>query len=321
MTEYKYDLFKDGLTKTAILTFMECKRLFYFRFIRGWSPAEESDSLIFGVLFHQCAEFWYKNKDSKDNIVLEHVADTILENYEGENDAETWGLARRQQWEIIKAKLTAVFPAYVHWYAKEDATFVWREIETVFQTPIRVKAHGKEYEVIITGKMDRVFNRTKRNGVLDIKTKGFINLGGITNTLLYDFQMNLYAWAANKLYGAKYDHIIYDIVHNPSLRLSQKETVDAYCERIKKDIGKNPADYFIRVEQKMQAAHLAKFEPVLKKTVAEIVEFYLDGKNSEDFFTPSCLGPYGQCELLEICYRGDAAKLKKREFVHPELHE
>lgn len=314
--EYSFDPFKDGLTKTAILTFLECPRLFYFRFIRGWALAEMDESMIFGILFHSCVEFYYKNLDGP--VELEHIPDTILENWEGEHDYETWGLEKRQQWEIIKAKLIAVFPAYVHWYRKDDAAFMWREIEHIIDVPLDV---GLTAPVKITGKIDGVFTRGKVNGIIEHKTKGRINLGGLQNTVLHDFQVNLYMWAANKTWGAKSDTFIYNIIHNPSLRLGQKETPDDFCERIKNDIRKNPADYFIRLEQKMSTAHLAKFEAQLKPVVRRIVEFWQTGKNSEDTFTPNCLGPWGQCDLLGMCYRGDSLGLERREYVHPELHE
>lgn len=326
--EYVFNLLEDGITQTTIKKYLECKRLFYFSLMRGYSPARDDESMIWGILFHRCLELYYSHLDSP--VSVEDIPDHVLEEYEGNNDSETWSLEVRQEWEILKAKLFAVFPAYLEWYSQEDAAFKWHALEPVFKFGVPVSLrNGKKVEVPVTGKIDGLVDVPKpkrRLAIFETKTKGRINLGGLTNTLLYDLQLNLYGLAANKLQpggNGPYTSAIYNIVHNPSLRFTGvKEDIDGYCDRIKKDIAKNPADYFMRLDSPLSAKNLAEFEKHLTEMCTEIANFVLvDGGKSTDRYTPNCLGPWGQCDLLEVCYHGTTSTLKQREFPHPELED
>lgn len=315
---YSFDLLKDGLTQSQIQNYLKCKRYFFLSLVRGWSEARLSESLIFGILFHNWLEFVYKNLDQA--IDTKDAIEEVLEAYASENDAEDWPLDVRQEWEIIAAKLRAVAPAYWDWWAKEDAKFQWRELEEVFKifVPVTLRT-GKVVDVPLTGKRDGLIQVSKKLALFETKTKGRINIGGLSNTVSNDFQVNFYLWVLRQQ-KLPTNQFVYNIIHNPSLRLGAKESIDEFQERISKDIAKNPADYFIRMEKTVSDKQLDTFGEIVMGLVTEIANFILiDKAQSEDRFTAPCLGPYGQCELLGMCYHGDSAGLKRRDVVHPEL--
>jgi hypothetical protein len=313
---YKYDLLKDGLTQSQIMNYIKCKRYFYLSLIRGWSPDKLSSSIVLGILFHECLDRWY----SGVKIRPLDLAEDVLEDYEIAN--KNMSLEERQAIPEIHARLTAILPAYFDYWEKEDNAYKWIGLESIFKVNLPVTLrNGRTVKVPITGKNDGLLEHKKKRLVFETKTKGRINYGGITNTLLYDFQVNLYLWASEQVYkSSPVKGFIYNIIHTSNLRLNTKEDYKDLHTRIAKAISKNPGEYFTRIERVVSDKHKKQFGAFLKEIVTEIANFVLlDKAKAENRFTSPCLSPYGQCELLSVCYDGDSSGLTRRTKAHPEL--
>lgn len=319
---YTWDIIKDGLTQTQILRFIECKRKFYYALIRGWSQEYYSDSMWFGIVFHDCLELWYEGVEENPDEILQHV----IAKYEEKEGVDQWPLQNRQDWNFLTAQLYAVFPAYCEYYEDTDANIVWESLEEVFKVPLRIRlGDGKVITVPINGKTDGKCRTKPRNRVIfETKTKGRMNVGGIKNTLEKDFQVNLYAWAANETREGKdrYNTVLYNLIKRPALRQTQKETLPQHTVRLQKELSTKGSEYFVRLTVPIKAKQQELFVKSLRKIVTEIAEFVLyDKGGSDDQFSPACLGPYGQCQYLGVCYHGDTKGLKRRTVAFPELQE
>jgi len=324
---YKWDLFKDGVTQTQILKFLECKRKFYFSLIRGWSEEHLSEAILFGILFHECMDAYYSGdlKGAPDGI-----ARVVVEQQETKLKVDSWPRDRRQAWEFIVAQCYGIFPPYCKWYEEDDKKLNWISVEGVFKVPVTVRLFdGQKVTIPVTGKRDGLVSerraKSKKSNlmVMEHKTKSRVNMGGINNTLSNDFQVNLYSWAANQERTGKdqrYGGVIYNLIRRPQLRLSVSESLPKHTARVDADVRKRGAEYFTRLRAPISKVQEVKFEKVLKGILKEIAEFVLfDKGESLDRFSPHCLGPYGQCSLLGICYNGDSSGLKRRDVPFEEL--
>lgn len=319
--EYSFDLLEDGISQSQIKNYLKCRRYFYLSLIRGWAEEILSKSIVLGICFHRCCELWYGNLD--EPIELDDVAEYVLEEYAAENDYGSWSRVERQDYEEVAARLVPIFPAYAKWWSKKDAEFKWDELEHVFKVPLEITLrNGDVVEVPITGMVDGLITRDSKNRrVFETKTKGRVNMGGITNTVLHDFQVNMYLWASNKMRKKKqrYNGFIYNLVHTSNLRQT-KSGPAGLRERIQDDLDKNPHKYFNRIEDTISVKQEKEFEKHLRAIVTEIANFILlDGGKCDNRFSPQCLTPYGQCEFLGVCYHGNASGLKRRKNPHPEL--
>src|SRR5690606_22991400 len=189
-------------------------------------------------------ELWYGALD--EPVTPEGTVEYVLEEYESENEIDSWTLDQRQEWVSVSAKLTAIFPAYTVYWSKADADFKWLEREDIFKVPMPVTLrNGKEVEVPITGMRDGLVEKKKSRLVFETKTKGRINYGGISNTVLFDFQCNLYLWAANRTHpGVSFSGFIYNLIHTSNLRINVKNDGPEFVERLQKHIKQNPGNYF-----------------------------------------------------------------------------
>lgn len=320
--KYKYNILTDGITQSQIMNYMKCRRYFYLSLIRGWTEEILNKSIVLGICFHRCLELWYANLD--EAIDLDHMVDHVLEEYQAENEIDTWTLQQRQDFEEVAARLHPLFPAYVTYWQKEDAKFKWDSLEHVFKVllPITLR-NGEKVEIPITGMIDGLITEgPKKRRVMDHKTKGRVNMGGITNTLLFDFQMNMYLWAANREFTdgrQRYNGIIYNLIHTSGLKQTATGPQGLH-DRIAEDVGKHPYKYFNRLEKTITKKQESEFQAKLVEIVTEIANFVLlKGGKEDNRFLGRCLTLYGQCELLGICYDGNSQGLKRREAPHPEL--
>lgn len=328
--DYKWDLFKDGVTQTQILKFLQCKRMFYYSLMRGWSQEHLSDAILFGILFHECLDAYYTG--DMDECTTSEIARAIVVAQEAKLGVDDWPRDRRQAWEFIVAQVYGIFPGYCKWYEDEDAKLTWHSVEGVFKVPVTVQlGNGEKVTIPVTGKRDGLVaerGKTKKAKpnlmVMEHKTKGRVNLGGISNTVSRDFQVNLYSWAANHERGSgkdgRYGGVVYNIIRRPQLRFGVKETLPQHTKRVAEAVRKSGGEYFIRLRAPIKKVQEGKFEKILKGILKEIAEFVLfDKGESHDQFSPACLGPYGQCDLLGICYNGNSAGLKRRDVPFEEL--
>lgn len=323
---YKWDLFKDGVTQTQILKFLECKRKFYFSLMRGWSEEFLSDAILFGILFHECMDRYYTGDM---NGVPDQIARVVVTEQEKKLSVDSWPRARRQSWEFLVAQCYGIFSPYCKWYEEDDKKLDWISVEGVFKVPVTIRlSDGQKVTIPVTGKRDglvAVRTKSKKSSlmVMEHKTKSRVNMGGINNTLSNDFQVNLYSWAANKERTNKdgrYQGVIYNLIRRPQLRLSVTESLPKHTARVDAAVRKAGAEYFTRLRAPIGKKQEEKFEKVLKGILREIAEFVLfDKGESHDRFSPPCLGPWGQCSLLGICYNGDSAGLKRRDVPFEEL--
>lgn len=275
-------------------------------------------------MFHECADFYYTNFDDKD-IVPADIVPNVIEAYAIKIDIDKRTREERQEFELCAAQLLGTFSAYCKWWSGKDAKLEWVGVEEEIDTPIKIKMYdGTVHTIRIRGKIDGKLKAGKSKYMIcDHKTKGRVNMGGITNTLPFDFQTNLYTWAVNEARinkNIRYSGVMYNVIKRTQLRLGAKESLSDYTKRVDADLRKRGGEFFIRTVAPIRKKQQDDFNRVLKKIVTEIVHFVLiDNGESIDRFSPPCLGPYGQCDLLSLCYNGNSHGLTHKERPFMEL--
>lgn len=287
------------ISATGLLTWLECRRMAMYR--KKWEQISVSKAMKFGKLFHQMLERSHLHTEECSNEVVAHV---IRE--EQDTNAGSWGAEEQQDFELLAAKLEAVFPRYETYWEGYSPDYVAREWR--FSLPV------PEWDnVILVGFIDGVYRmkRSKKKfGIEENKTKGRIEEGQVTELLERDFQTCFYVWATEREHGPCVE-VTFDIARNPGMGLTKKDgSLQRFAKRVEDDIDKRPEHYFHRFRMPVEERTKKLFEAELEDLCKEYAAWYRAGMPSTLFGNP-CVGKYGMCSYVPICYRDDTGRFKE----------
>ncbi len=292
------------ISATGLLAWLDCKRAAMYR--KKWEPIVVPAPMWYGRLFHSMLELHVK----KPKLSAEAVVENILE-HENEKAGE-WGSYEQQDFELMSAKLEAVFPRYLDYWEGNSLDYVAREWR--FSIPMLMWDN-----VILVGFIDGVY-RTKNPkgfGVEENKTKGRIEEGQVFELLERDLQTCLYIWATEREHG-RCREITFDIARNPGMKMTKKDqSLSRLSRRIGEDIDKRPEHYFHRFEMPVDKNTTQAFEVELEAMCREYADWFRSGMPNTLFGNP-CVGRYGMCRYVPICYREDTSRFKAtKPYISP----
>jgi hypothetical protein len=173
------------------------------------------------------------------------------------------------------------------------------------------------------GKIDRIIDTPQGFMILETKTTGesIEPDSDYWLRLRIDTQISGYILAARKL-GYDVQSVMYDVIRKPSIRVTKKETIEQYAERLYNDLAERPGFYFARRE-------IPRLESDLDEFRSELWRISKDVRDSElaSFFyrnTSACLAPY-KCAYWPLCTNGFTPSSTLPDGfttvsdVHPEL--
>lgn len=318
---YSYNLFKDGLTQSALSTFLQCPQKFKRYMLDGFVSERSTFALDFGNIFHYVLDQVYTNFKEADSVdsAIDRAKEALAAGYEEtlekikginlingdieEELFETYALAR------------VVAIHYMQKWFKEDKKKNWVSLEHKFENIYR--GREEKYAVKLKGKIDGVFSSGKELSLLETKTKGQIIEREITDILTFDLQNFFYLLNAKLIYGRMPTTVLYNVVRRPQLRRGKNETQAIFLQRVDKDIEDRSDFYFMRWPVSITKADFNDWEAEFKMMLDRLVDTYLNNlyyKNSM-----ACTGGKGTCQYLGLCARNDIFGLKRREVLFPEL--
>lgn len=318
--EFVYDVLTDGITQGLLAIFLECRVKAKLNIFGHWTPVKASVPMDWGNMFHSCVEQHYTGiRDGNGKSPQELVADVTYDFEERERHKGVPPSAEREQdMERMFALLEVMFPAYVKFHTGKDKKKKWIALETdyrVFYTPTRY-ASG---QVCLRGKIDGVFKQAKETFGQDTKTKGRID-SMLIELLSLDLQMGFYDHGFYKITNKYPTGWIYDIVRRPEHKVSAKESMDKFRERLTADVAERPDHFFKRLSftytMEERDRHLLDLDAALSDFVMWLRDELPTFHNST-----SCKTPYGTCKYLPICANGDYSQFYQRDELFPELED
>ncbi len=318
-TGYSFDPRRDGLTQGAIVGFLECREQSRLRLCEGLKrPAWPASVMTWGSIFHDALEAYYG------------------EGYEGEALFSQWREQENynmltpedmEKWELMEEQIRVVADEYFEYWGDQDAAMDWVEVEGEFDIKLE---YEKGKFVRIRGKRDAAYElgaKSKKGKpalwLFETKTKGQIAEAAINDTLERDFQLHTYLWALWKETGRMPVGATYNIVRRPGLKLSKKEDIPQYGERVLKHIeDKGRSYYFKRMEYAIVPSALEEFEVELKRNVKDYMEWWdnKQGNGQNPKYGMPCQGKFGLCSMLSKCFwnKDEGLVTKTRPFEELE---
>jgi len=322
-----YNFETDGVTQSLLDTFMRCRKASFWTLNR-WQSRRISMPILFGNLFHYASEWYYDRQVKGKKAKLSTAVQIAIERNEEDllplknAGPGIWYLEAEKELERAEAVLEVLFPAYIDHYAKKSKRIVWEAAEHEFNVPVEFKHPrlGVPVRTRLRGKLDGVFYVKKNLWINDIKTKSRLEEPYLLDLLTLDLQVSFYVMVAEIKYGTKLAGFQYDMVRRPELRLTQRETLSQYQQRIADDIKKRPVHYFKRPPITLNNEDRARFRGDLIELLAEFYD-WKEGLVPTYHRTCSCMTRYGPCRFLPLCARGDFTQFTQRNKFFPELEE
>lgn len=326
--EYTYDLYRDGITQSALSNFLTCPEKFNLSMNQGWVSEKTGFAIDFGNIVHSVLDQVYTNFKGIDDkghavewcrAVLADNLDATLEATAKfrilNNDIEQEICDNYRLAEIV---LRRYFQRWFREDKKRDWVFLEKEFSNEYHLGIQDFGTGHNaFSVPMKGKIDGVFRSGKKFRQLETKTKGQINENEIQDKLTFDLQNFFYLKNSEILLGEKPAGILYNVIRRPQLKQGAKETHVQFCERVNEDIEKRRDFYFMRWDISILPSEYKRWEREFEIMMGNLVAHY---ENEEYFRNPTgCNAFHRTCQFLPVCSRRDFSGLRIRDEIFPEL--
>lgn len=242
-----------NLSATSLQCFKTCPMRYYYRYILGLSPIEDTDALRVGTNYHRiqeladakpggvCECFSEREGESSEGL---YPRDCVLCNGTGLNphdpmDAVVRHLNERystpplsktvEEWETEKITLLYTLVGYRWWYEQQDQGYDVESLERGFDIPLISPLSGAKLKARLRGKIDRVFAAGPANRfVHDYKStsKNIDPDSTFWAHLTLDTQTRLYTYAAKQL-GLGMCGVLYDAWHKPGIKPKKLTQADS----------------------------------------------------------------------------------------------
>ncbi len=283
-------------SNSSLSTFRDCPRLYRYKYIDMLVPDKTSESLSLGLLGHNAMEIYYK-----DGLP---AALEMLTNFDADDQDKVLRIG----------KVKALLNGYVANYGLQDFDKVL-EVETEFKIPmVNPETGHKSNKVELVGKIDLIAEKNGENWLIDHKFKGTV---GERDFWSINSQMDLYLNAFKEKYNCK--GIIWNIIRTPSIRQTQKETLEQYLERLGEDVKIRPEFYYTRFV-------MPRWDEDIKESMQDIWDVHDHllrvARTGKFYRNTSCCHKFGTCQFLPLCANGlDKDSFVKKEKKHSELQE
>lgn len=293
------------LTNSARSCFLNCRKKFYWQYIKKLIPIRAAIPFIVGGLVHNGLELFYKGEldlEEYGKVVAQSIEESIVTSTSVDESEKIW---------IQEAIVMGILTGYVDRYAKTDKKWkvIAPETEFLFELENGLKYSGKRDLLII--------DKKKGLGLVEHKTTTQLNAGYLAKLPL-DNQILIYSHSVKKEFKKYPDFILYNVMKKTGLRKKQGESFEQFKERIMQEYKYNLAQYFHR-----------EFVPVniktIKRSVKELERFAVEFKRAlkiKYFYmnTTQCTA-YGACPYMPLCLKQKHAMdmFTKRDNYHSEL--
>ncbi len=262
------------VTHSSLSCFMNCRKCYEYKYLRGIKPSEASRSLTFGSATHAFLERYFNEvkKEDFDSRFPEGRSEFIKDFMNDPLNVDVQELTKEE-----KCKLKAIAQRYIDVYEEIDSTaYKVKAVEYEFQMPA-TDAKGRKYNTIqVAGKIDGVLEDNEcKLWILEHKTtsdKSDAYIGRIS----IDSQIAIYAQAIERKFKKPVAGAIYDIIYKPSIKMRSGETDEEFEKRLSESkTGKIKR----KIEESEEEFHERCLEAVTNENFRrEIIPFNEEGK-------------------------------------------
>ncbi len=309
------------LTHSAMSCFKNCRRKYQYRYVYKLVPISGNKNLNLGSAVHKGLEVYYSG-GSDDDVLL--AADEILR----PSNTNGWGQSDYDNLLIQQATAFGMLRGYIKYFNDRE---LYEEIkpEQEFCVPLNnpeTTAASKSF--MHAGKIDGLFKKEGQWWLREFKTASQVGKDYLERLKL-DTQITSYIDAIQEDLGIQIVGVIYTILKKPSIKQTQKESVQDYCDRLILDYQNEAVDpktgkpriefYFHQEEIHRNQNDLLEWRFDRWDTAKDILETQ---RTQRYYRNTSLCSQYGSCEYLPLCAQGQAAMhLYEVKEIHEELSE
>jgi hypothetical protein len=207
---------KNILTYSSISSFLNCRKLYKYRYIDELVPITKDKNLKLGNDIHNFLADWHRYND-RFNLI-----DTIDNYYKNKEQNED----NKSNYNLAKVMMLS----YIERYPSEEFIPVVLE-ETFENNIINPSTNYSSRNFIISGKVDGLIQYPDGTYyLLEHKTTSNI-AGSYLERLWTDFQISLYSYYIEQSKGIEIDGVLYNILTKAKLRQGKEETEKEFYER------------------------------------------------------------------------------------------
>ncbi len=314
-----WDLYRDGISYSLLSRFVNCRERFRIYTVEGLRPADTSDSMDFGTMFHSILEEHAQGRN------LAYLKRKLQQQAKNDPDAKA-----------MADQCLLLFKYYEETWRENDAGRNYISQEEVFRVPVYLPSGRK---IDLRGRYDEIYRENGAIWLQENKTKAHIDELALSNILAHDLQTMLYCYTIKLKYKEEPRGVLYNVIRRPLLKQKQKETDLDFLHRIEDDIKTRPEHYFVRFRTEFGDGDVEKF---CKRTLFPLLESVCvwwesikanpfnpwtqeDGSpNLHHYERP--FGVYdsfrnGKGDYFDLITRGVDSGLELIETVFPELEE
>lgn len=292
----------EPLTHSKMQTVKNCPMYFYWRHKKLLVPTMRDGARSVGSAVHKGIE----TGSIDDSIAVLTTQEPTTQEERNRLDTDI---------AITKAMLTGYFEHFDTAFPEAEE----RIPELKFEVPIinpTTKATSRTY--YLTGKADDLVKIDGQWWLVEHKTAGQIGKSYI-DRLMLDSQITTYIYGIQRMMDIDIVGVIYRILRKPTIRQTQKETLDQYLNRLTQDYINRPDFYFYEEKLYRSQEDLKQFE----RELWLFTKMLLKMENESIYFknTSRC-GEYGGCMYAPLCKQEpDAEMFFTTEESNPELRE
>lgn len=332
-----------SITYSAIRTFLNCRKLFEFRYIRKLKPIDEPIYFGIGSAFHKAIELWY---DKHDADLSRGAIRSYFEAKAPDMEAENY-FEREQEIKAALDDTMRIFSRYLNHYREEDKGLEFMEIEK--DLSINASKMGLWAGIEIRLRVDAIVKKSGLLYLMEHKTAKGIN-ALYKKKLTVDLQSMFYILCLRSL-GFPVQGVIYNVTSSTlpmkpevlksgkiSTAKNRKPDLREYIAEIERNgldvndyseyldwLKDNQGEYFYR---EIIIYHEKQFEYLLNdlnSVIFDIAKAWTEGENPESHYlyrnTSNCIG-FGTCPFFDICQSIYPETVIENMFLDKEsLHE
>jgi len=245
-----WSLENHGVTQGAMNTFLQCPRKAHYalrmglRSRRGSSQALDYGNLVHDLLGDLTLELNSPAANGLSRLEVETAVQVYTEQWLLHQLDGTESSQELHDLEEICAWAEATLPEYFFYWEKNMGPLEWESSEEEFA----VKTEYWKKPTMIRGKFDGTYRSHGSLWLMEHKTRSRISPEEVAESLPFDVQVCLYAWALQLLAVESVKGVLYNLIRRPSKRPHKKENLADYRTRLTEDVKERSDFYFMRFE-------------------------------------------------------------------------
>ena len=255
------DLSHVSVSNSSKHTFHDCKRKYFYEYIRRLTPLKEAHYFVWGSLVHKMSELTDKGYKIKETI------DVLRGKVENQLSRVPNSAGLINHWEALFIMLEGAWGAYVLYYADRLGQYQVHSSETKFDIILPNGAHFK-------GKLDKIVQEVATGELFlwEIKTAAQTGEHWWDASLL-DTQGPGYCYAARKAMNVHTSAVIYDVLKKPMIQQRSGEDELDFARRIRDTYLIDRAKYFERKKIIFSDEEIDNYEEELMRD-AQLIDYH-----------------------------------------------